>query len=60
MTVEPKRNPKAGGSLIALSTLAGAAIGFWQGEPSLGVVLGAISGVALAAIVWLVDKRRAG
>ena len=58
MSTSPSRAPMAGGFLIALCVLAGAVTGALKGEPSLGFVIGTGIGVALAAAVWLIDRRR--
>jgi len=44
--------------LLALSILAGTAIGAWYREPSRGLVLGAAAGVAITILLWLRDRRR--
>ena len=59
MTNEPERQaPKAGGALIAISTLVGAGIGIALGQPSMGVVGGVGFGTGLAILIWLKDRKR--
>jgi hypothetical protein len=49
----PSRSPIAGGAPLALSIVAGAVIGFIAGQPTLGILIGAGVGIALALVVWL-------
>ena len=55
---KPDKTPRAGGALIATAILVGALVGIWFRQPSLGVVAGLATGIALALLVWLIDKRR--
>ena len=50
--------PLAGGFLLALSLLAGALIGLFLGQPSIGFLAGAGVGIALLLLLWLWDRRR--
>lgn len=52
------RTPRAGGALLALSILAGATVGVIKGQASIGFLVGLGVGLALLALVWLLDKRR--
>ncbi|MBX3562572.1 MAG: hypothetical protein KF780_12270 [Sphingomonas sp.] len=52
------KTPRAGGALIAAAILVGAVVGIIYRQASLGVVAGLAAGIALALLVWLVDKRR--
>jgi hypothetical protein len=54
----PTRTPRAGGALIALFTIGGAAAGLAFQQPSIGLLAGIAVGVAAAAAVWLLDRRR--
>ncbi len=52
----PSRNPTAGGMLIALGALLGAAAGVYAGQPTLGFLTGIGLGVVLALVIWLKDR----
>ena len=54
----PSRTPLAGGSLIALGAMGGAAVGFAVGEATPGFLVGAGGGVAVSVLIWLIDRRR--
>jgi hypothetical protein len=47
----------AGGSLLALAIVAGAAIGVANGQPTIGALTGLAVGVSLFLLVWLVGRR---
>ncbi len=49
---------RAGGSLIALGTIAGTIGGGLAGQPSAGLLAGAAAGALGALAVWVVDRRR--
>jgi len=44
--------PAAGGALIALGALGGAAIGFLLGQATPGFLVGTAAGVAAALLIW--------
>ena len=46
------RSPAAGGVLVALGAVAGAAIGFVQREPTIWFLAGLSAGIAAALLVW--------
>ena len=50
--------PRAAGCFIAGAVIAGALLGVYLGQPSIGVIAGAGSGIALALVLWLFDRRR--
>ena len=50
--------PLAGGFLLSISILAGALTGVYLGQPSIGFLIGAGIGLALAVLIWLLDRRR--
>ncbi|MES1972496.1 MAG: hypothetical protein V4472_08525 [Pseudomonadota bacterium] len=54
----PTRTPLAGGALIAFGAMAGAAIGLFRGEPTVGFLIGTGAGIALAIAIWLLNLRR--
>jgi len=49
---------RAGGSIIAAAILAGAVGGIIVGQPSIGFLAGAATGVLVAILLWLRDRRR--
>jgi hypothetical protein len=49
---------RAGGAIIAFTIIAGALVGNHYGQPSLGIVIGIGSGVAIALGLYLLDLRR--
>lgn len=57
MARAPRRDARAGGSLLALSVVAGAIGGVIGGRPSVGLVAGLAVGLALLGLVWLIDRR---
>ncbi|MBB5711509.1 hypothetical protein FHT02_002755 [Sphingomonas xinjiangensis] len=48
----------AGGCFLSLAIMLGVAIGFTQGQASLGFVIGLGVGLVLALGTWLIDRRR--
>lgn len=48
----------AGGIFIALGLLLGAIAGVVMDQPSAGMIGGLGIGAAIAAIVWLIDRKR--
>jgi hypothetical protein len=52
------KNPRAGGSLLALSVIAGTFAGSLLKQPSIGVVAGTAIGIAICLAVWLTDLRQ--
>lgn len=58
MTSSPApRRPRSAGMFLALSIIAGVVIGTLRGEPSAGFLIGLGVGIAIAVLVWLVDRR---
>lgn len=53
-----KRSSMAGGFLLAVSIVVGTIGGGLLGQPSIGLLAGTVFGIALVAVVWLVDRRR--
>jgi uncharacterized membrane protein len=49
---------RAGGAIIAATILVGAVIGARLGQPSLGTVIGAVSGTVITIAIFLYDRRR--
>ena len=56
--MQNRRTPAAGGIFLFLGPVIGALYGIGRGEPFRWTVYGFGIGVALAIIIWLVDKRR--
>ena len=53
-----KRNPMAGGFIMAVTVMTGFFIGAARGQMSAGFVGGLAVGGAIALGIWLVDRRR--
>lgn len=53
-----RRSTAAGGIFLFLGLLVGAAYGIGVGQPMLWMLRGFGLGVALALLVWLIDRRR--
>lgn len=49
---------KAGGCFLTVFILAGFVLGLWIDNPMKGVLIGTGAGIVLAALVWLIDRRR--
>jgi uncharacterized membrane protein len=52
------RYTQAGGSMLAISIIAGTVAGVIVGQPSIGFLVGAASGVLLAIVYWRSERRR--
>lgn len=52
-------DPKAGGFLLSALIVVGLVAGILLGSPINGVVIGTIAGIAVALVVWALDRRRA-
>lgn len=53
---DPRRSNAAGGSLLALAIVAGAAIGVAMGQPTVGALAGLGVGVFLVLLIWLTGR----
>ena len=53
-----KRNSMSGGFFLVAAILIGFVWGVVRGEPSEGVLIGTGVGIALAVLLWLLDRRR--
>ena len=51
-------NSQAGGFFIALGALAGFGLGLVAGDPFGYAVIGTAAGIAIALLIWLVDRSR--
>ena len=49
---------QAGGSILAISIIAGTVAGIIVGQPSIGFLVGLGAGGLLAFLFWLNDRRR--
>ncbi len=49
---------RAGGSILAAAIIAGVIAGTVIGQPSIGFLAGTATGVAIALLLWLRDRRR--
>lgn len=52
------RSPSAGGALIALGAVGGAAIGFLLNEATPGFLVGLALGIGAALVIWQRGRRR--
>ena len=53
-----KRGSQGGGAIIAGSIIAGVIIGVIAGQPSIGFLAGAGTGILIALLLYLRDKKR--
>jgi UDP-N-acetylmuramyl pentapeptide phosphotransferase/UDP-N-acetylglucosamine-1-phosphate transferase len=53
-----RRTPTAGGIFLFLGPVVGAVYGISRGEPILWMLYGFGAGVALAILIWLIDRYR--
>jgi len=49
---------KAGGCFLTICILAGFPLGLAIGNPMKGILIGTGTGIALALVTWLIDRRR--
>lgn len=49
---------QAGGSILAISIIAGTIAGTIVRQPSIGFLIGTAAGVLLAVLFWLHERRR--
>ncbi len=52
------KSPAAGGFLIAVGLTVGAVLGMTRGNALPWLLAGALTGIAAATAVWLIDRRR--
>ncbi len=58
---EGKRNySQAGGSILAISIIAGTVAGVIVRQPSIGFLIGTAAGLFMLLVMWLRDRRRSG
>lgn len=62
MKHESKRTPSGpsggGGIFVAFALLAGAGVGIYLGQPSLGLLGGLVAGLAIATVHWMLTRSR--
>ena len=51
------RYAQAGGSILAVSIIAGTVAGIIVGQPSIGILAGTAAGALLTLLFWLNDRR---
>jgi hypothetical protein len=49
---------KAGGCFLTLCILAGFPLGLALHNPMKGILIGTGTGIALAVVTWLIDRKR--
>ena len=57
MSANNKQSNRAGGFIIAISTLAGTVLGGVLGQLSIGILCGMGLGAGLALMLWLKDRN---
>ncbi len=58
MCANMTRSTRAGGCFLTICILAGFPLGLTIGNPMKGILIGTATGIALALLTWLVDRRR--
>ena len=58
MGVHMPSSTRAGGCFLTIFILAGFPLGLAMGNPMKGILIGTGIGIALAALTWLIDRRR--
>jgi hypothetical protein len=53
-----RNTSRAGGCFLTLCILAGFPLGLAIGNPMKGILIGTGTGIALAVVTWLIDRRR--
>lgn len=51
---------RAGGCFLTVCIIAGFPLGLAIGNPMKGVLIGTGAGIMLAALTWLLDRKRRG
>jgi hypothetical protein len=52
------RYRQAGGAILAIAIIVGAVAGTMVGQSSIGLLVGTTTGIALAVLIWLNDRRK--
>ena len=58
MAAAMRNTTRAGGCFLTLCILAGFPLGLAIGNPMKGVLIGTAAGIAIAVVLWLIDRRR--
>ena len=53
-----ERYTQAGGAILAIAIIAGAVAGTMVGQSSIGLLVGTATGILLAVLIWLNDRRK--
>lgn len=56
--MDSKRTPVAGGFFVMIGMFAGFWFGAKAGWATFGTMIGVAVGLAVAAVIWLIDRRR--
>jgi hypothetical protein len=54
----PRHHTRSGGSLLAVSLIAGALGGTIAGQPSIGFLVGLGVGLVMLTLIWLGERRK--
>lgn len=57
-TPPSKSSATGSGAVIVFCLFAGIVIGFWQGQATIGFLIGTTVGVAIAVGLWMRDRAR--
>jgi hypothetical protein len=52
------RSTQAGGCLLVVAILGGVFLGVIFDQPTIGTLIGIATGIAIATVFWLIDRRR--
>jgi 4-amino-4-deoxy-L-arabinose transferase-like glycosyltransferase len=55
-----ERNTRAGGCFLTICILAGFVLGLAINNPMKGILIGTGAGIALAVLLWMIDRRKNG
>ena len=60
MALPMPSSTRAGGCFLTICIIAGFPLGLAIGNPMKGVLIGTGAGIVLAALTWLLDRKRRG
>ena len=49
---------QAGGAILAIAIIVGAVAGTMVGQSTIGLLVGTATGILLAVLIWLNDRRK--